>query len=51
MALTRVNAPMFSPDTLILLAFCGGCALTAVATEEYLNYRASIAWKKLKKLQ
>jgi hypothetical protein len=38
---------MFSPDTLILLAFCGACAFTAVATEEFLNYRASLARKKV----
>ena len=45
MALARVSAPMFSPDTLFLLAFYGGCALialTPVATENYLNYQASL---------
>jgi hypothetical protein len=48
MALTRGNALMLSPDTLFLLAFYGGCALTAltpVATENYLNYRASLVKK------
>ena len=47
MALTRVNALMFSPEMLFLLALCGGCSLTAVATEGYLNYRASLAQNKL----
>ena len=47
MALARVSALMFSPDTLFLLAFYGSCALTAVTTENYLNYRASLARKKL----
>ena len=46
MASTRGDALMFSPaDSLFLLAFYGGCALTAVTTENYLNYRASLAKK------
>ena len=48
MAPPRVNAPML--DSLFLLAFYGGCALialTPVATENYLNYRAGLAQKKL----
>ena len=51
MALTRGDAPMFSPvDMLFLRAFYGGCALialTPITTDTYLNSRASLARKKV----